>query len=66
MKRIGLERLYRITIRCIKEINMPRYMNTTLAALAALALSLGSIGAIVTVPPAQAAAPAALELPVIA
>lgn len=45
---------------------MPRSFNTTLAALAAFALSLGSIGAIVTVPPAQAAAPAALELPVIA
>jgi hypothetical protein len=45
---------------------MPRSFNTTLAALAALMLSLGSISAIVTVPPAQAAAPAALGLPVIA
>ncbi|MCL9983509.1 MAG: hypothetical protein NBV60_10170 [Erythrobacter sp.] len=45
---------------------MTRFANTALAAFAALALSLGSIGAIVTVPPAQAAAPAALELPVIA
>lgn len=39
---------------------MPRSFNTTLAALAALTLSLGSISAIVTVPPA------ALGLPVIA
>jgi hypothetical protein len=64
--RIGLEAPYRITIRNFKEINMPRSFNTTLAALAALMLSLGSISAIVTVPPAQAAAPAALGLPVIA
>ncbi|WP_166545970.1 hypothetical protein [Porphyrobacter sp. SLTP] len=37
--------------------------NTALAACAALVLSLASIGAIVTVPPAEAAAPAALNLP---
>jgi hypothetical protein len=34
---------------------MPRFADTALAALAALVLSLGSIGAIVTIPPAQAA-----------
>lgn len=45
---------------------MPRSFNTSLAALAALMLSLGSISAIVTVPPAQAAVPPALGLPVIA
>ncbi|WP_172449631.1 hypothetical protein [Porphyrobacter sp. HT-58-2] len=39
---------------------MSRLANTALAACAALVLSLSSIGAIVTVPPAQAAAPTAL------
>jgi hypothetical protein len=66
MQRIGLERFYRITIRCIKEINMNRLLNTALAAAFAFALTFGSIGAIVTVPSAQAAAPTAFELPVIA
>ncbi|GAA0759815.1 hypothetical protein FHS52_000914 [Erythromicrobium ramosum] len=41
---------------------MNRIANTALAACAALVLSLASIGAIVTVPPAEAAAPAALSL----
>jgi hypothetical protein len=45
---------------------MNRFVNHTFAALAAFTLALGSIGAIVTVPPAQAAAPALLALPVIA
>lgn len=45
---------------------MTRFANTTLAAFAALLLSLGSIGAIVTVPPAEAAVPTAIDLPVIA
>jgi hypothetical protein len=45
---------------------MNRYLNTTLAACAAFVLTLGSIGAIVTVPPAQAETPAALALPLIA
>jgi hypothetical protein len=61
--RIGLERVYRITMRPIKEIDMNRFANTALAAFAALILSLGSIGAIVTVPPAEAASPASLTLP---
>ncbi len=45
---------------------MTRFANTALAACAAFVLTLGSIGAIVTVPPAQAAAPAALALPTLA
>jgi len=45
---------------------MPRLANHALAACAAVFLSLASIGAVVTVPPAQAAAPAALALPVLA
>jgi len=45
---------------------MNRFANTALAAFAALALTFGSIGAIVTVPPAQAETPAALALPAIA
>ena len=40
--------------------------NTALAAFAAVVLTFGSIGAIVTVPPAQAETPAALALPAIA
>jgi len=36
---------------------MPRFADTALAACAATVLSLASIGAIVTVPPAEAAAP---------
>ncbi len=39
---------------------MSRFANAALAACAALLLSLSSIGAIVTVPPAHAAASAAL------
>lgn len=42
---------------------MTRFANTALAACAAFVLTLGSIGAIVTVPPAQAETPAALDLP---
>ncbi len=45
---------------------MTRFQNTAFAAIAALALSLASIGVIVTVPPAEAAVPAAIDLPVIA
>jgi hypothetical protein len=55
--RIGLESLYRITMCQIKEIDMNRFANHAFAALAAFALTLGSIGAIVTVPAAQAATP---------
>lgn len=39
---------------------MPRFANPTFAALVAFALTLSSIGAIVAVQPAQAAAPAAI------
>jgi hypothetical protein len=39
---------------------MPRFANLAFAALVAFALTLSSIGAIVAVPPAQAAAPAAI------
>jgi hypothetical protein len=46
----------------IKENDMSRLANTALAACAALVLSLSSIGAIVTVPPANAAANASVEL----
>jgi hypothetical protein len=45
---------------------MNRFLNHALAAVVAVLLSLGSIGAIVTVPPAQAEAPTALALPEIA
>jgi hypothetical protein len=63
--RIGLEAPYRITIRCIKEINMNHVLNHSLAAIAAFVIAVSSIGAIVTVPPAQAAVPVVL-LPTIA
>jgi hypothetical protein len=46
--------------------SMTRFLNTTLAACAALALSVGSIGAIVTVPASQAAAQRAIALPELA
>lgn len=39
---------------------MTRFANTALTACAAFVLSLASIGAIVTVPPAQAESPAAM------
>jgi len=45
---------------------MTRFANTALAACAAFVLTLGSIGAIVTVPTAQAAAQTALPAPEIA
>ena len=45
---------------------MTRFANTALAASAAFILTLGSIGAIVTVPPAQAETPAAFALPPVA
>jgi hypothetical protein len=61
--RIGLERIYRITMPPQKENDMNRVANT---ALAALTLSVCSITAIVTVPPAQAETPAAFALPVVA
>lgn len=41
---------------------MIRLTNSILAACAAFVLSLASIGAIVTVPPAQAAAPATIAV----
>ncbi len=41
---------------------MPRFANAALAVCAAIVLSLSSIGAIVTVPPAQAAMLDAPEL----
>lgn len=45
---------------------MCRLHNAALAACTALVLSLGSIGATVNVPPAQAQSPAMLALPAIA
>jgi hypothetical protein len=42
---------------------MTRFADHAFAAVFAFALTLGSIGAIVTVPPAQAAAPAMIGLP---
>lgn len=45
-----------MTMCLIKENDMTRLFNTALAACAALVISFASIGAIVTVPPAQAAA----------
>lgn len=45
---------------------MNRFANHVFAAVCAFALTLGSIGAIVTVPPAQAAAPAAFAMPALA
>lgn len=45
---------------------MTRFANTALAACAAAFLSLASIGAIVTVPPAQAETPAVLALSAVA
>jgi hypothetical protein len=45
---------------------MARLFQNTLAACAALTLSLASIGAIVTVPPAQAELPAVLPIPALA
>jgi hypothetical protein len=44
----------------LKENDMPRFANPAFAALVAFALTLTSIGAIVAVSPAQAAAPAAI------
>lgn len=45
---------------------MINFANAAIAACAAAFLTLISIGAIVTVPPAQAAAPALVAIPVIA
>ncbi|MDC8755377.1 hypothetical protein OIK40_12075 [Erythrobacter sp. sf7] len=45
---------------------MTRYANHAFAAVFAFALTLGSIGAIVTVPPAQAEALATFALPEVA
>lgn len=45
---------------------MNRFVNHAFAAAFAFALTLGSIGAIVTVPPAQAETPAVLAMPEIA
>ena len=66
MARIGIEGIYRITMCNIKEINMTRFLNNSLALAIAALLTLSSIGAIVTVPPAQAAGPAAFALAEIA
>jgi hypothetical protein len=49
-----------------KENDMTSLTNTALAACAALVLTFASIGAIVTVPLAQAATPTALGLPSLA
>jgi len=49
-----------------KENDMNRFANSALAACAALVLSLASIGAIVTVPPAEAQTAAAFSLPPVA
>jgi hypothetical protein len=56
----GLHLLYRIAISHFKEINMNRSANHALAALAICLLSFAAISAIMLVPPAQAAAPAAV------
>jgi hypothetical protein len=45
---------------------MTRLLNHAFAATLAFVLAFGSIGAIVAVPPAQAAAPAMLDLPALA
>lgn len=45
---------------------MNRFLNQTLAVAFAALLTLGSVGAIVTVPPAQAETPAMLAMPEIA
>ena len=45
---------------------MNQILNASLSALAAVMLTLGSIGVIVTVPPEQATAPGVITLPVIA
>ncbi len=45
---------------------MIRFYKASLAAFAALFLTLGSIGAIVTLPPAEAATPAVLTMPALA
>ncbi len=45
---------------------MNRFLNHAFAVAFAFALTLGSIGAIVTVPTAQAEVPSALALPAIA
>jgi hypothetical protein len=45
---------------------MNRFVNHAFAAAIAFTLTLGSIGAIVTVPPAQAETPAMLAMPEIA
>jgi hypothetical protein len=66
MPRIGLEEIYRITMHRWKENDMTRFANTAFAALAAFALSIASIGAIVTVPPAEAASPATFAMPQLA
>jgi ABC-type arginine transport system permease subunit len=66
MARIALERVYRITMSPIKEIDMNRILSQTLSVAFAAFLTLGSVGAIVTVPPAQAETPAMLAMPEIA
>lgn len=49
-----------------KEIDMTRFATNALAACAAVLLTFGSIGAIVTVPPAQAETSAVIALPALA
>jgi hypothetical protein len=66
MPGIGLEQVYRITMCPRKENDMTHIFQSTLAACAAVFLTLGSISAIVTVPPAQAETPTVLPMPVLA
>lgn len=50
----------------LKENDMTRFLNNSLAVVAAFVLTLGSVGAIVTVPPAQAANQTVLAAPELA
>jgi hypothetical protein len=56
----GLHPFYRIAICTFKEIDMNRFANHALAALAACLLGLSAISATVIAPPAETAAPAAV------
>jgi hypothetical protein len=66
MPRIGLERIYRITMSLRKENDMDRLASATLAVCAAMFLTISAIDAIVTVSTAQAETPAAFALPAVA
>jgi len=63
---LRVRKAYRITTSNRKENDMSRLTNSVLAACAALVLFLTSIGAIVTVPPAHAAAIATFSAPELA